>query len=158
MTLRREIVAWTIAAMASTAGGLGWCGGSRESTVARTTTVRLVPAIPPTDAQILAAHASRTVSGDPFRLERRPASVAFGAAPASPTPPSSSGPRPPLVVSGIVGPPWRAVLEGMPGREGSTVVVEGESFGELRIRSIRGDTVVVAGRDTTWRLVVRRPW
>jgi hypothetical protein len=61
-------------------------------------------------------------------------------------------------VTGIFGPPWQAVVEGIPGREGGVVVREGEVLGELRVRSIKRDTVVVVGFDTTWALAVRRPW
>jgi len=62
------------------------------------------------------------------------------------------------MLSGVFGPPWQAVLEGIPGKQGSVVVRVGDVFGELRIRSIRRDTVVVQGADTTWKLTVRRTW
>jgi hypothetical protein len=158
MTRRQEVLAWTVAALSSMAGAAGWRATLRETTVARTSAVGVASGIPQTDGQALASHAAKTVSGDPFRIERKPANVAFGVPPAASAPAPSAAQRPRLVVSGIIGPPWRAVLEGIPGREGSTVVIEGQAFGELRVRSIRRDTVVVAGRDTTWKLTVRRPW
>lgn len=99
------------------------------------------------------------VDADPFRTSRHPSPIAYhtdveGAPPSPPRPP-----RPGLSVSGIIGgPPWSAVLEGLPGHEGGTVVHPGDTLGGLRIRSVRRDTVVISGVDTTWRLIVRRAW
>ncbi|HEX6042293.1 hypothetical protein [Longimicrobium sp.] len=110
----------------------------------------------------LAAAGRAVVGGNPFRLDRAPAPIGFnqpGAmmpgmpAPYVPPPP----PRPQLAVTGIVGPPWQAVMEGIPGREGTSVVVRrGDVFGDLRIRDVTRTTVVVSAPDTTWRLTVRR--
>ena len=107
---------------------------------------------------MLTSLASSIVARDPFRLERRPSTVAFGVLPVAPTAPADPSRRPRLILSGIFGPPWQAVLEGIPGREGSVVARVGDVFGELRIRSIRRDTVVVQGADTTWKLTVRHVW
>ena len=58
-----------------------------------------------------------------------------------------------------MGPPWQALLEGVPGREGTAVVVRrGDVLGDLRIRDVTGTTVTVVGPDTTWRLTVRKGW
>jgi len=46
----------------------------------------------------------------------------------------------------------------VPGRQGGTLVKSGDRLGDLRIRSVTRDQVVVQGADTTWRLTVRRPW
>ena len=98
------------------------------------------------------------VAHDPFRPERRPASVAFLVAdPGSTAPPAP--PRPVLVLTGIVwGPVPQAVLEGIPGTEGPRVVRSGDVLGELRIRRITTEVVTVTGMDTTWVLKVRKPW
>ena len=111
--------------------------------------------------------ASRSIAAaNPFRLDRVPAPLGFArpgtgsmdmgmpSPPYIPPPP----PRPALYVSGIVGPPWRALLEGVPGRDGAVPVSAGTVLGELRIRSVTRDQVVVVGPDTTWRLPVRKPW
>jgi hypothetical protein len=106
----------------------------------------------------LAAIGERVVSHDPFRLDRRPSNVAYkseleGMPPAPPGPP-----RPALRLTGILGgPPWRAVIEGLPGRESSVVVRGGDIFDKLRIITVTRDMVVVAGMDTTWKLTMRRP-
>jgi hypothetical protein len=67
-------------------------------------------------------------------------------------------PKPRLVLRGVLGgPPWEAVLEGIPGREGSVVVRTGEVIGGLTIRAIRNNAVFVQGMDTTWTLTMGRP-
>lgn len=102
------------------------------------------------DAAVLGRAADSVSVADPFRLARRPPRVAFGT-----TLPNAPPPRPrlQLALDGIVGgPPWRAVLEGVPMHDGSTVVAAGDTIGGLTVRSIRRDTVVVWGMDTTWTL------
>lgn len=101
------------------------------------------------------------VSRNPFRIDRKPSIVAFGA----PALPYAGGfvptkpPNPALKVSGIIGgPPWAAVVEGMPGRDGGVLVRSGDVIGAFSVRSVTRDSVVIAGMDTTWRLTVRRAW
>jgi hypothetical protein len=108
----------------------------------------------------LTAAAHELVATDPFRIDRQPAAVQYhpdaDGASAKPTPP-----RPVLGVEGIVGSRadrWAAVLDGIPGRVGSTVVHAGDTVGGLSVRRIGRDTVVVTSIDTTWRLTVRHPW
>lgn len=101
--------------------------------------------------------AMQVIANDPFRLDRRPAELPFGTAPRS----AEALARPTEVaptVSGIVGPPWRAVLEGIRGREGSILVAKGDTVGGYRIVSLSTDTVVIQAKDTTWRLSVRKAW
>lgn len=112
------------------------------------------------------AAAGRTITGgNPFRLDRAPAPIPFaqpgmtgmgGMMPGMPPPyVPPPPPRPPLAVTGIVGPPWQAVLEGLPDQPGPVVVRRGDVFGDLRIRDVTRTTVVVSAPDTTWRLTVR---
>lgn len=105
--------------------------------------------------------AARVAASDPFRLDRTPPTVAYQpaleSAPAAPPPPKP--PRPPLALAGIIGgPPWAALLDGVPGRSGSVVVHAGDSLGGLRVRAVRKAGVVVSARDTTWQLTLKRPW
>jgi hypothetical protein len=110
--------------------------------------------------------AARAIAAsDPFRLDRRPSAVAFSAAPDAvngmmvmPPPPPPPPPRPQLSVSGIVGPPWTALLDGVPGRDGPVLVRTGDQVDVLRIRQVGPREVVVAGMDTTWRLTIKRTW
>ncbi|MGH7526485.1 MAG: hypothetical protein ACREMX_07250 [Gemmatimonadales bacterium] len=68
-------------------------------------------------------------------------------------------PIPALAISGIVwGMEPAAVVEGVPGVEGSVVLRRGESAAGLRVVRIDRERVVIRGMDTTWRLVVREPW
>jgi hypothetical protein len=109
-------------------------------------------------AGVLAAAGEAARRGDPFRLDRAPAPVRFGAPPApapgmAPPPP----PRAPLTLAGVVGPPWQALIEGMPGHAGAVVVRAGDRVEDLRILSVTREQAVVRGTDTTWRLTLKRP-
>ena len=158
MTQRLEIVLWCSTLALASAAIVGWRGASLKSADARFGLPPVHDAAPPPTASRLEILASRIVARDPFRLDRKPAAVAFGAMPAMAPAHATPAPRPALLLSGVFGPPWQAVLEGIPGKQGSVVVRAGDAFGELRIRSIRRDTVVVQGADTTWKLTVRRLW
>ncbi len=100
--------------------------------------------------------AHRITESDPFRLDRRPSPLPFGSAPAelvAEVPPAA---RPPSV-TGIVGPPWRAALEGIPGRDGAVLVKAGDTLNGWRVREVRRDSIVIVMQETTWRLAVRTP-
>ncbi len=109
--------------------------------------------------------ASATSDQDPFRLTREPPAVPYEPDHelAAPQPQPQTMPHPHLTLSGIVGPPWVAVLEGVPGRTGSVVARVGDTIGRpplafLVLHRIEHDTVIVRGLDTTWTLGVSRPW
>ena len=111
------------------------------------------PSAKPSESEIAAA--------DPFRVVRHASPVAYrpeleGVAPPSPPP---KPPHPILSLTGILGgPPWDALVDGIPGHEGSLLVHTGQTIGALRVRSITRDTVIVTGEDTTWRLALKRSW
>jgi hypothetical protein len=157
-----EITLWALALAAGAMAGIGW----RRAAPPSTSDASVVPAEPPAPrtfgAESLTTAARRVVVRDPFRLDRRPAAVAYRpeleGVPLPPPPPRA--PRPALAVGGILGRPgsWAALLAGVPGREGSVLVRPGDVLGELVVRSVGPDTVVVRGADTTWRLGVRRTW
>lgn len=108
------------------------------------------------DADTLDDAADRIVATDPFRLARH---AAVGAQPgtSSTTAMAAAMPRLQLTVTGIIGgPPWRAVLNGIPGHEAGIVVATGDTVGDVRIRLIRRDSVVVRLRDSTWTLTLRQ--
>jgi hypothetical protein len=121
--------------------------------------------------------------GNPFRLDRSPSPL--GSSPPGqlglgmmvgtgypPYPPPAGMPSPGaypaytppgiprqggvLRVTGISGPPWEALIEGIPGKQGAVVVRAGDRVEDLRIRSISAELVVVQGQDTTWRLQIKR--
>lgn len=114
------------------------------------------------ESESLDAAVEVTVESNPFRLDRRPAQVAYdpeleGAAPAPPPPPPA--PKPSLSLAGIIGgPPWEALIDGIPGREGSVLVRGGQTVGELHVRSVNAGKAVIEGADTVWTLTLRKPW
>ena len=90
-----------------------------------------------------------------FRAER--ASPAEGAAIAAAQPMQIRQPKPVLSLRGILGgPPWDALIEGIPGHDGAVVLRAGQRSGDITVRTIRRDTVFLQGMDTTWKLTLRR--
>ena len=103
--------------------------------------------------------AASLVEVDPFRAARRPSPIEYLPDLEGAPPPPPRAPRPALAISGIIGgPPWSAVLEGVPGREAGAVVHPGDTLGGVRVHAVKRDTLVITGMDTTWRLIVRRAW
>lgn len=95
-----------------------------------------------------------------FRVDRRPARVAYDPSRGSAPPQASAAvPKPGLALVGLVmGRQPSAVIEGFPGVEGSRVVRTGDMVSGLRVARILADRVIVVGMDTTWVLKVREPW
>jgi hypothetical protein len=123
---------------------------------------------PPRDRAVLRSPASvayaadslarQAIARNPFRVDRRPARVAYDPVRAA-TPPAPQPPKPVLVLAGIVwGADPTALIEGLPGIEGSRVVRVGEVVGAFTVRAIERDRVTVTGMDTTWTLQVKEPW
>ena len=129
-----------------------------------------VPAVdPPTMApapvdsldDLLARAEAAIVTNDPFRLGNVPASVRYdpredlaAAAGVAQPPPL----RPTMTLRAIVGgPPWQAVVDGLPGQPANTIVRAGSTYDKLIARSVTRDSVVIQGPDTTWVLRFRRP-
>jgi hypothetical protein len=113
------------------------------------------------DSDSLLAIADRVAASDPFRLDRRPADVPVGTPAPATTPPGSEpdAARPNLALSGLVGgPPWVALLEGVPGHEGSVLLRAGDTLGGIKVRAVSATTATISGFDTTWKLTVKRPW
>ncbi|HYW12941.1 MAG TPA: hypothetical protein VE871_13365, partial [Longimicrobium sp.] len=146
---------------------LGWQRWRRAEPVAATPPGALdtSPPEPRRVPGVRLVAAGRTVAGgNPFRLDRAPAPLGFarpgeGMMPPEPMPyVPPPPPRPQLAVTGIVGPPWQALLEGVPGREGAVVIKRGDVLGDLRVREVTRTTVTVSAPDTTWRLTVRKGW
>jgi hypothetical protein len=103
--------------------------------------------------------AALVTDADPFRVDRHPTDVPFR--PLQPGPAATAPPpvRPVLTLSGIVGgPPWAAVITGVPGHPESVVVHAGDTVGGLRIRVVTASNLVVSGTDTVWRLRIQHPW
>ena len=113
---------------------------------------------PSSASRIEAESVAAIVSRDPFRIGRRPVLPAYDplrlAEQLAPPPP-----KPALILVGVVnGNAPSAVIEGLPGVEGSRVVRVGDVVAGLQIKKITKGQVVIAGMDTTWVLEVRKPW
>jgi hypothetical protein len=119
-----------------------------------------VPAVPgPTaapDSEALLDAISVIREGDLFRVERQPPARV---PPVQTVIPQLTNPVPRPVVTGLIGgPPWSAVVEGIAGVEGATVLQVGQSIGDITLRAIRRDTIILRGKDSTWKLTVRNSW
>jgi len=109
-------------------------------------------------SRIAAESVAMVVSRDPFRIGRRPLLQPYDPQRLAQqlAPPA---PRPTLMLVGVVnGSEPSAVIEGLPGVEGSRVVRVGDVVAGLQVKKIASARVVIAGMDTTWVLEVREPW
>jgi hypothetical protein len=148
-----EAVLWTGTLLATAAGAVGWYRGTPAPAGNTAAPITRAPVPLRAHASNIAEAAERVVRRNPFRLSRQPARIEVDSLAAEPAMPL----RPALVVSGILGgPPWEAILEGVPGRRGGTVVRAGDVLGDLRVVAVRYDTVIVQGSDTTWILTLRQ--
>jgi hypothetical protein len=114
------------------------------------------------DEDSVADAANSVAEGDPFRLSNVPAFVAYsptqdGGGLGAPAAPLVVRIRPTLLLKGIIGgPPWQAIVDGIPGQTPGAIVRPGMAFDKLVIRSISRDTVLVQGPDTSWKLTLGR--
>lgn len=160
---RVETILWALTTLAIAWGILGW-GRAIPSAEATPSVVTSAPPAPHlVSSAALSAAVAETVENDPFRLERRPAAVPYGPEPligGVPLPTGVPSPsRPELAISGIIGgSPREALIEGIPGRQGSVLVRQGDVVGDFRIQAIEHDTVHIEGADTTWKLTLKQPW
>lgn len=117
-----------------------------------------LPAVRMFDRDTLDSAATRTAEHDLFRLDRRPTSVAFSTAPMGPAVPQPPmGPAIHIALQGTIGgPPWQAILSGIPGHDGTAVVHSGDTLGGITIRRVSRDSVVVRVKDSTWTVTLAR--
>jgi hypothetical protein len=97
------------------------------------------------------------VTNDPFRLSNTAADMRYD--PASEGLPGVSRPyvpppvRPSFALKAIVGgPPWHAVVDGIPNQPPGTVIRQGAQFEKLTVRAVTRDSVIIQGPDTAWVL------
>ena len=158
MTGHAERILWLAAATMLVAAAVRWRTVEPPPSSADAMFLVLPATAPLISPDSVATAARVLIAGDPFRIDRRPAKVRFRPD-AERTDTSPRTARPALRLTGILGgSPWQAVLEGLPGRAGSVVVHEGELVEGFLVGSVRYDTVVVHGADTTWVLTVTQPW
>ena len=121
------------------------------------------PDVPPVpDADSIDVLADVIVRRDPFRLANRPAMVVFS--PTSqittmagvPVPPPPAIVRPTLVLKAIIGgPPWQAVVDGLPSRGPDAIVNVGDAIDRFHVVSVTAQAVVIKGPDTSWTLTMQ---
>jgi hypothetical protein len=160
--IRVELALWVVAG----AAGVHAMVAARRSSIPETGTGSPVPPVAPMPAEApadsLLAWADSVTSRNPFRLSRQPSATDGMSQIDDPSaayrPPQP--PRPALALHGLVGSGgrWEAVLAGVPGRAGAVLARAGDTLGELRVRQVGPDIVVVQGMDTTWKLTLRRAW
>jgi len=158
--VRAERGAWAVAVLLVAVGVAR--DGTQPPSTSETAFQPLAPltATPVVSVGTMLEARTEVIGSDPFRIDRRPSSVPFApGALVSETFEPSRAPTLDLVLAGILGgPPWQAVLRGVPGRDGSVVVREGETLEDLSITRVDRDSVVVQGADTSWVLTVSRQW
>lgn len=156
MKARTERLLWCVAVVGLLSAGMAARAATPEPMPTRA-------GIPPFDAGIvvpaesLGARVLRVVANDPFRLSRAPSPVPFGVASFVAEAPPAAISLPPLQLRGVVGPPWRAVIEGVAGAEAGRLVHAGDTIGGARVVAVRPDAVTLRMTDTTWTLTMRRP-
>jgi hypothetical protein len=104
---------------------------------------------------LLDSMASEIVSHDPFRLAHMPAHARYAVTTQSATgiSPAARESPPAMTLKAIAGgPPWQALIDGVPGQAGAVLVRSGTVLDRLSIGSITRSGVVVRGSDTTWVL------
>ena len=114
---------------------------------------------PPTDSMLATAE-EFIVSNDPFRLSNKPPTIRFNAnndAVGGAIGASALVLRPNLTLKAIVGgPPWQAIVDGLPGVTPGTMLESGAVFDKLTVRAVTRDSVIIQGPDTAWVLSFRK--
>lgn len=155
---------WLATVAVAGAALIGWSYAAKDSDLEPRSFPSGAPDVYRTSGDTAKSRATYIAAHDPFRADHHPSTVAFrpelaSDGTSSPPPPPPKPPKPRLALGGIVGgPPWSAILDSVPGRDGSVLVRKGDTLSGLRIRSVGRDTVIVQGADTVWKLTVRRPW
>jgi hypothetical protein len=141
------------------AAGIQWQRVPNAGSSDRGSVASLHPFGPPVPTDSLADAADAIVTNDPFRLSNSPASTRYDPAADGASAGSVAAipqTRPTLVLKAIVGgPPWQAVIDGIPGQSPGTLARAGSKFDRLTVRAVTRDSVIVQGADTTWVLSFR---
>ena len=154
--MRRELFALAAAGFAGVVASARILHTADVRTDRATNSFRLSAPPPRISDDSLVDAAGTTVTNDPFRIANHPAAVRFSARNQG-GPPPTPAPRPTMTVQAIIGgPPWQAVIDGLPGAQPGTIVQAGSRFDKLVVRSVDRDAVTVQGPDTTWKLPIKR--
>jgi hypothetical protein len=113
---------------------------------------------PPDESEFV--HAAELITAsDLFRVQRHPAAVRFQVDTVAVSAQSPSLPATTLALAGIIGgPPWEALVEGLPNRDGATLVKRGDVFGSIKIVRVTRDSVVIVMPDSLRTFGLKRAW
>lgn len=130
----------------------GWTTIQASQIETRRFSPRVLPRIAMFQEDSLDNAATYIVAHDPFRLERKPALVAYSVTqPGAALPPVVQQPAIQIALHGTIGgPPWRAIISGVPGHDGTIVVAPGDTLGGVTIKNVTRDGVTVRVRDSSW--------
>ncbi|HEX5180126.1 MAG TPA: hypothetical protein VFW04_12400 [Gemmatimonadaceae bacterium] len=153
-----ELALWSLTLLALGVTGALWRRALSPHVAAAATVWPVPPVSPIPSVDSLTILTSRIVDRDAFRLDRKPAAVAYrtsGDSAVSAAPPSP--PKPVLSLVGIVGgPPWAALVNGIPAHDGSVLVHARDTAGGLRVTRVSADGVTISGLDTVWHLTTKQ--
>lgn len=155
-TIERALWASASAALVTAFAFIG-AGGVRGKTPLPITPAAPRVTLPPfVDADTLEAAVGVIAAENLFRAERSSADTERAAATPVPGQPMVAG-KPKLILRGVLGgPPWDALIDGVPGHDGALVVRVGQTVAGFTVRAVRRDTVFIRGFDTTWALTLGR--
>lgn len=151
-------VLWSISAVASL-GAAGRYLAVRAELLAdgsrfKAPTLVRIPESP--DSEDLNAAAAAAGRASPFRSDRAPADNAAAAVGPPPSAEQVLLPGTQISLRGILGgPPWTAVLQGIPGTSNTAVMRLGDTLSGFTLARVRRDTVVVRGLGRVFTLTLR---
>lgn len=100
--------------------------------------------------------ALRAVERSAFRLSPSAEMSSRGSASANP---DMLPVAPPAVrVNGIIGPPWRALVESEALGRGTHILAAGERVGVFHVDSVTRERLWLASADTSWSIPLEVPW
>lgn len=155
-------MAWVFAAGTFAAAVAAWWAALPSGSAQRRSIPSALGRSRPADTAGLAASAGLVWAANPFRTDRKPTKNRFTpwepALVIAPPPGPPPAARPILTLIGLIGgPPWSAVVEGVPNQPGGVVLSQTDSGGLIKLIRVRGDTAFLSGLDTAWALTYRRP-
>ncbi len=160
--MKTKVIVSALIGTSVCASGAAWLRWQQLGTAGipdRIAVARLRGLAAPIPADSLADAEDAIVTNDPFRLSNSPSAVRYDPATDGTTTGILAGPaqlRPTLVLKAIVGgPPWQAVIDGIPGQPAGTVARAGSKFDRFTVRVVTRDSVIVQGADTSWVLSFR---
>lgn len=159
MNKRTEMILWISTGICLILAIIGWQAVNTHERGKLPSPVTDIPVLATFDAALLGDAADRSVAGNVFRINRRPSDVQFG----TPDMPVMANPQPVpysgIALKGVVGgPPWKAILSGVPAKPENVVVEVGDTLVGLRVQRIKSNQIVLTGKDSTFTLTLQRTW